>query len=118
MMEMLLGEDFTELLENFPDIMQHVMKIAARRTKREAFSIATFQQTNKKVGGTTAWSQSPSKDAKTDQDIDEIVGAVGNGTGIVHAIVRSCTVAHCSIQTEQTTQTKNPRQVRKLRTDN
>ena len=36
MMEMLLGEDFIELLDNFPDIMRHVMKIAREKAEAQA----------------------------------------------------------------------------------
>jgi potassium voltage-gated channel Eag-related subfamily H protein 7 len=44
MMEMLLGEDFTELLDTFPDIMQHVMSVAARRHKRADLTIESYQK--------------------------------------------------------------------------
>ena len=71
MMEMLLGEDFIELLDNFPDIMRHVMKIAREKAEAQAlvstktieghsgnFSIETHQKSQEGKRSTTkAWRQ-------------------------------------------------------------
>jgi hypothetical protein len=56
MMEMLLGEHFVELLERFPDISEHVMKVAEKRSKRETMSKRNYNAQSKN-GGIKNWRQ-------------------------------------------------------------
>jgi hypothetical protein len=99
MMEMLLGEDFTQLLDSFPDIMEHVMHVAAQKSKRNGLKNWQMSQDDSSgdsrkqekvqaIGGkwnvknTTGWKQSPAggrDQEERDEETENMTGRARRG---------------------------------------